>query len=69
LIFNLIGGSNLIAGFKAEIRAGLMKKEGQLMAIYKRRGNANRFHLISKEDKIYSGYKCYQWKWKMGNPS
>jgi hypothetical protein len=33
LIFNLISGFHLIAGFKAEIRAGLMKKEGQLSTL------------------------------------
>ena len=30
LTFNLISGFHLIAGFKAEIRAGLMKRDGQL---------------------------------------
>ena len=33
LTFNLISGFHLIAGFKAEIRAGLMKREGQLTSI------------------------------------
>jgi hypothetical protein len=33
LTFSIISGLHLIAGFKAEIRAGLMKKEGQLTSI------------------------------------
>ena len=33
LSFNLIIGFHLLAGFKAEIRAGLMKKKGQLTSI------------------------------------
>ncbi len=33
LTFNIISGVHLITGFKAEIRAGLMKKEDQLTSI------------------------------------
>jgi hypothetical protein len=33
LTFNLISGFHLIARFKAEIRTGLMKKEGLLMIL------------------------------------
>jgi hypothetical protein len=33
LTFNLISGLHIVAGFKAEIRAGLLKKEGKLTTI------------------------------------
>jgi hypothetical protein len=33
LTFNIISGFHLITGFNADIRAGLMKKEGQLTSI------------------------------------
>jgi hypothetical protein len=33
LTLNLISGFHLIAGFKAEIRSGLMKKAGQLTTL------------------------------------
>ncbi len=52
LKFNLISGFHLIAGFKVEIKAGLMKKEGQLTTLAFIRNEAVQLELILKEKKI-----------------
>ena len=49
--FNLISGFHLIAGFKAEIRAGLMKKEGHLTSIALIKDEAMQIELIIEEKK------------------
>ena len=46
LTFNLISGFHLIALFKAKIRAGLMKKEGQLMTLALIKAKAMQIELI-----------------------
>ena len=51
ILFNLISGFHLIAGFKAEIRAGLMKKEGQLTSIALIKDEAMQIELILEEKK------------------
>jgi hypothetical protein len=49
LTFNLISGFHLIAGFKAEIRADLMKKEGQLLTLALIKNEAVQIELILEE--------------------
>ncbi len=49
--FNLISGFNPIAGFKAEIRAQLMKKEGQLTSLSLIKNEAVQIELILAEKK------------------
>ena len=51
LSLNLISGFHLIAGFKAEIRAGLMKKEGQLTSPANIKNEAVQIELILEENK------------------
>jgi hypothetical protein len=51
LTFNLISGFHLIAGFKAEIRAGLMKTEAQLTTLVLIKDEAIQIKLILKEKK------------------
>ena len=51
ITFNLISGFLLIAGFKAEIRAGLRKKEGQLTTIPVIKAEAMQIELILEERK------------------
>lgn len=51
LSFNLISGFYLIAGFKAEKRAGLMKKEGQLTTLSLIKDNVVQIKLILEEKK------------------
>jgi hypothetical protein len=51
LKFNLISGFHCITGFKAEVRAGLMKKEGQLTTIALIKAEAMQIELILKEKK------------------
>jgi hypothetical protein len=54
MTFNIINGFNLIAGFKAEIRARLMKKEGQLTSIAMIKAEAMQLELILGEKKKMS---------------
>jgi hypothetical protein len=49
LTFSLISGFLLISGFKAEIRAGLMKKEGQLTTLGLIKNEAVHIKLILEE--------------------
>jgi hypothetical protein len=63
LTFNLISGFHLIAGVHAEIRAGLMKKEGQLTTLALIKDEGVHIELILKEKKKKSaigtnGTKC-----------
>ena len=51
LTFNLISGFHLIAGFKAEIRAGPMKRDGQLTSIQLIKQEAVKLELILEEKK------------------
>jgi hypothetical protein len=51
LTFNVISGFHLIARFKAEIRASLMKKEGQLTSIAMIKAEAMQLELILEENK------------------
>ena len=51
LTFSLISGFHLIAGFKAEIRAGLMKRDGQLTSIQLIKQEAMKLELILEEKK------------------
>ena len=53
LTFNLISGFHLIAEFQAEIRASLMKKEGQLTIIAVIKNEAMQIELILEEKKRY----------------
>jgi hypothetical protein len=49
LTFKIFSGFHLIVSFKAEIRAGLMKKEGQLTSIAKIKAEAMQLELILEE--------------------
>jgi hypothetical protein len=51
LTFNLIGGFHLIAGFKAETRASLMKKEEQLTTFALIKAEVMQIKLILEERK------------------
>jgi hypothetical protein len=51
LTFSIISGFHLIAGFKAEIRAGLVKKEGQITLIPSIKAEAMQIELILEEKK------------------
>jgi hypothetical protein len=60
LTFDLISGFNLIVGFKAEIRAGLMKKEGQLTTLALTKAEAMQTELILEKRKKKISH-CYKW--------
>jgi hypothetical protein len=51
LTFHIISGFHLIAGFKAKIRAGLMKNKGQLFSIAMIKAEAMQLELIVEEEK------------------
>jgi hypothetical protein len=50
LTFNIISGFHLIAGFKAEIRAGLIKMESQLTSIAMIKAEEMQLKLILEEN-------------------
>jgi hypothetical protein len=62
--FNLVTGFHLIAGFKAEIRAGFVHKEGQVTSITSIKTEPMQLELkLEEKKKIYYCHKLwYQWR-------